>query len=146
MAYESNDPRKPFEKRDFSISLADAKRICDGLELAAAYDKTRIYYELKRWINEKQYQGVSHPGAPHANALIQQHYFLLQELTNHAIHNQQQRRIQMTPISREAALARIAAAGITVEQAVKMSDNELLRFPSIGRRTLYYIRNWIIEA
>jgi hypothetical protein len=52
----------------------------------------------------------------------------------------------MTPISREAALSRIAAAGLTVEQAVKLSDNELLRFPSIGRRTLYYIRNWIIEA
>ena len=45
--------RKSFEKKDFTISLADAKRICDGLELAASYDKTRIYYELKKWINEQ---------------------------------------------------------------------------------------------
>ena len=46
----------------------------------------------------------------------------------------------MTPISKDSALARIAAAGLTLAQAKNMKDNELLRFTSIGRRTLRFIR------
>lgn len=39
-------------KKVFEISLRDAKRICDGLELAASWDKTEIYYQLLNWIKE----------------------------------------------------------------------------------------------
>ena len=41
-------------KRKFEISLRDAKRICDGLELAASWDKTEIYYVLLDWIKEQE--------------------------------------------------------------------------------------------
>lgn len=41
-------------KRKFEISLRDAKRICDGLELAASWDKTEIYYILLDWIKEQK--------------------------------------------------------------------------------------------
>ena len=47
--------KKPtqFEKKDFTISAKDAARICDGLELAASWDKTEIYYQLKNWLEGK---------------------------------------------------------------------------------------------
>lgn len=35
------------------ISRRDAERIVDGLELAAAWDKTEIYYQLKDWLKEE---------------------------------------------------------------------------------------------
>lgn len=41
-------------KKQFTISLRDAKRICDGLELAASWDKTEIYYQLLEWIKENE--------------------------------------------------------------------------------------------
>ena len=41
-------------RKQFNISLRDAKRIVDGLELAASWDKTEIYYELKNWIDENE--------------------------------------------------------------------------------------------
>lgn len=41
-----------FEKRNFEINRRDAERIVEGLELAASWDKTEIYYELKRWLEE----------------------------------------------------------------------------------------------
>jgi hypothetical protein len=46
----------------------------------------------------------------------------------------------MTPISKDAAIARIHAAGLTIADAIAMSDDALLRLPSIGRRTLRFIR------
>jgi hypothetical protein len=39
-------------RKTFDLSLRDAKRIVDGLELAASWDKTEIYYQLKDWIKE----------------------------------------------------------------------------------------------
>lgn len=44
------------------------------------------------------------------------------------------------PIPRDAALARIQAAGLTLAEARQMPDDALLRLPSIGRRTLAFIR------
>ncbi len=44
--------KKPTDKASFDISARDAKRICDGLELSASWDKTEIYYKLKRWLEE----------------------------------------------------------------------------------------------
>ena len=44
-------------KKTFDISLRDAKRICDGLELASSWDKTEIYYELLNWIKEQENEG-----------------------------------------------------------------------------------------
>lgn len=44
----------PFDKREFKISRRDAERIIDGLELASSWDKTKIYYELKRWLDEEK--------------------------------------------------------------------------------------------
>lgn len=41
-------------KKTFEISLRDARRICDGLEPAASWDKTEIYYQLLYWIKEKE--------------------------------------------------------------------------------------------
>lgn len=41
-------------KRNFEIALRDAKRICDGLELAASWDKTEVYYVLLNWIKEQE--------------------------------------------------------------------------------------------
>ena len=53
----------------------------------------------------------------------------------------------MTPISKDSAIARIHASGLTLAQAVNMLDNDLLRFPYIGRRTLRFIRSLpIIET
>lgn len=42
----------PFERREFTINRRDAERILDGLELAASWDKTEIYYQLKDWLKE----------------------------------------------------------------------------------------------
>jgi len=47
-------PRKPTDKVVFYISARDAERICDGLELAATWDKTEIYYQLKDWLREEE--------------------------------------------------------------------------------------------
>jgi hypothetical protein len=44
--------KRPWEKGTFSISRAEAARIIDGLELSASWDKTKIYYELKRWLDD----------------------------------------------------------------------------------------------
>lgn len=50
--------KMPYEKELFEISVADAIRIIDGLELAASWDKTEIYYKLKDWLeNEKKSNG-----------------------------------------------------------------------------------------
>lgn len=46
----------------------------------------------------------------------------------------------MNPISKDAAIARIHAAGLTIAEAIALDDATLLRFPSIGRRTLRFIR------
>jgi hypothetical protein len=46
----------------------------------------------------------------------------------------------MTAISAEAAMKRITQSGLTLEDAIKMSDSDLLRNPLIGRRTLNFIR------
>lgn len=46
----------------------------------------------------------------------------------------------MKPISKEAALKRIATAEITLAEAFDMTDAQLLRLPTIGRRTLHFIR------
>lgn len=42
----------PHDKKEFIISRKDAERIVDGLELAASWDKTKIYYILREWIDE----------------------------------------------------------------------------------------------
>jgi len=44
------------------------------------------------------------------------------------------------PISAEAALARISAANLNLFACWEMSDDDLLQHPTIGRRTLAYIR------
>jgi hypothetical protein len=52
---------RPFEKpgkKNFQISLRDAKRVVNGLELAAAWDKTEIYYLLKDWIDQEEQTGL----------------------------------------------------------------------------------------
>jgi len=46
-------PKSPFDRKDFAISRKDAERIVDGLELAASWDKTEIYYQLKNWLEEE---------------------------------------------------------------------------------------------
>jgi hypothetical protein len=48
----------------------------------------------------------------------------------------------MTQISKTSAIARIHNSGLTLAQAINMTDNDLLRFPLIGRRTLRFIRNF----
>ncbi len=45
-------------------------------------------------------------------------------------------------ISKEAAIKRIREAGLTIAKAVNMPDNELLKHPSIGRKTLRWIRDF----
>ena len=45
-------------------------------------------------------------------------------------------------ISKEAAIKRIREAGLTIAKAVNMSDNDLLKHPSIGRKTLRWIRDF----
>jgi hypothetical protein len=46
----------------------------------------------------------------------------------------------MQPLSKDSAIKRIHAAGLTLADTVNMRDAELLRLPTIGRRTLRYIR------
>lgn len=48
----------------------------------------------------------------------------------------------MKPITKDAALSRIHRAGLTLLDAMFMSDKELLSFPPIGRRTLRFIRSF----
>lgn len=43
------------------ISLRDARRICDALELSAQWDKTEIYYVLKDWIDREDKTGLYSP-------------------------------------------------------------------------------------
>ena len=50
----------------------------------------------------------------------------------------------MTPISKTSAIARIRNSGLTLAQAINMTDKDLLRLPLIGRRTLRFIRNFEI--
>lgn len=47
----------------------------------------------------------------------------------------------MNPISPAAALARLRQAEITFEETMDMSDAQLLRLPTIGRRTLAFLRS-----
>ena len=47
----------------------------------------------------------------------------------------------MRPIYKDAAIRRIHTAKLKLTKAVNMSDDELLRLPSIGRRTLRFIRS-----
>lgn len=55
--------------------------------------------------------------------------------------------LEPRPITKDTAIKRIQAAGLTLQQAVNMKDAELLRKPTIGRRTLKWIRNMkIAEA
>ena len=44
------------------------------------------------------------------------------------------------PISPAAALLRLKKAGLTIEEARSLTDEQLLAFPTIGRRTLAYAR------
>ena len=44
------------------------------------------------------------------------------------------------PISPAAALLRLEKAGLTMEEARSLTDEELLAFPTIGRRTLAHVR------
>lgn len=46
----------------------------------------------------------------------------------------------VNPISDASALKRLGDAGLTLEQAWNLSDDVLLRYPSIGRRTLAWVR------
>jgi hypothetical protein len=48
----------------------------------------------------------------------------------------------MTLISKTSAIARIRNSGLTLAQAINMTDNDLLRLPLIGRRTLRFIRRF----
>lgn len=45
------DQPTQFENKEFTISAKDAARIIDALELAASWDKTQVYYELKNWVD-----------------------------------------------------------------------------------------------
>ena len=38
--------------KDFPITIKDAKRLVDSLEFTADFDKTKIYYKLKSWVDE----------------------------------------------------------------------------------------------
>lgn len=44
------DENGTFLKQDFTINIKDAKRIVDSLEFTADYDKTEIYYSLKKFV------------------------------------------------------------------------------------------------
>ena len=46
------DIRDQIKTQTFEISFKDAKRIIDGLELNASWDKTEIYYELVKFVKE----------------------------------------------------------------------------------------------
>lgn len=52
---------KELQKTTQEISLRDARRICDALELSAQWDKTEIYYVLKDWIDREDKTGRYHP-------------------------------------------------------------------------------------
>lgn len=42
----------------------------------------------------------------------------------------------------DQALKRLAASGLTLASAIHMPDDDLLRHPAIGRKTLRYIRSF----
>lgn len=44
------------------------------------------------------------------------------------------------PISASAAMGRLTASGVTLTWATRASDNELLSLPTVGRRTLAWVR------
>ena len=46
------------------------------------------------------------------------------------------------PISMMGAINRIHNAGLTVEQAFQMSDEELLSYEASGRRTIIWLRTF----
>ena len=46
-------------------------------------------------------------------------------------------------ISKESAFKRLAASGLTIAEAILLEDNDLLRYPQIGRRTLRFIRAFV---
>ena len=48
----------------------------------------------------------------------------------------------MTLISKTFAIRRIHANGLTIAAAMALSDADLLRLPTIGRRTLRWIREF----
>jgi hypothetical protein len=49
---------------------------------------------------------------------------------------------QPQPISKDSAIRRIKDAGLTIAQAMSLSDHDLLRRPTIGRKTLRWIRTF----
>jgi hypothetical protein len=49
--------KNQFVKKQFTISVKDALRVIDALELAASWDKTEIYYELKNFVDENTGEG-----------------------------------------------------------------------------------------
>lgn len=52
---------KELQKITQEISLREARRICDALELSAQWDKTEIYYVLKDWIDREDKTGLYAP-------------------------------------------------------------------------------------
>ena len=52
---------KELQRMRQEISLKDARRICEGLELSAQWDKTEIYYILKDWIQREDKTGRYSP-------------------------------------------------------------------------------------
>ena len=48
----------------------------------------------------------------------------------------------MRPISKESAISRIRESGLTLAEAINLTDIELLKLPYIGRRTLRFIRSF----
>jgi hypothetical protein len=40
--------------KDFEISITDAQYLIRALELDASWDKTKVYYQLKEWINDEK--------------------------------------------------------------------------------------------
>lgn len=41
---------------------------------------------------------------------------------------------------KDAAIRRVHAAGLTLAEAINATDKQLLAFPSIGRKTLRWVR------
>lgn len=50
------DENGMLKKKEFVITIRDAKRIIDSLEFSADFDKTEIYYELKQWVDQENSQ------------------------------------------------------------------------------------------
>jgi hypothetical protein len=88
------------------------------------------------------YQCVNSLGAPQANPLKTQHNLMLATTFGLCDKCSSATERLMTPISKTSAIARIHNSGLTLAQAINMTDNDLLRLPLIGRRTLRFIRNF----